>query len=101
MRFLPGLAVALLGALATAPIRGADGQEKEAAYVKVEIGGLYTPYRHLRYGHPAVGITVDKQIYWLDYSQYKGLHTAEGTQAVREQARRGDGPPGIPPGPGR
>src|SRR5262249_5307144 len=48
------------------------------AYVKVEIGGVYTPHRHLRYGYSAVGITVDGQVYWLDYSQYKGLQTVEG-----------------------
>jgi hypothetical protein len=42
-------------------------------YVKVEIKGNAIFYRTIMFGHTAVGITVDGERYWLDYSKNKEL----------------------------
>ncbi len=86
MRYQLVLAATLLAAVPALKVRGADEPKKSAAYVKVEIGGKFKVYRHVRYGQTAVGITVDKQVYWLDYNQYKGLQTVEGRKPFEDKS---------------
>jgi hypothetical protein len=76
----------LLPAVPVLKVRGADEPQKSAAYVKVEIGGEFKIHRHVRYGHTAVGITMDNQVYWLDYNQYKGLQTVEGRKPFENKS---------------
>jgi hypothetical protein len=45
-------------------VRGGDASPA----VKIEITGKLEAYRHLLFGHAAVGIKVDNCRYWLDYS---------------------------------